>query len=307
MSLAVPATDEVLEPEPDDRSAPDPQSPRRFRLLRAALRTAEGRVGAGLLLLVTAVACAGPTVARHTPEEFVARPFAPPSAALPFGADNLGRDVLARFLAGGRTLLLLAVCATVIGVAIGVTVGLLAGTSRTWRGDALVNLTDLVLVFPQIVLALLFLSLLGPQLWLLAILVGITHVPRVARVVRVYTADVVQRDFVASARALGVSRPRILFGEILPNVTAPILVEIGLGLAFSAALIGTLSFLGFGIQPPAADWGLMINENQTGLTVQPWGVLLPTIAIAVITVGANLLTDAIARASGTSTILGDQV
>jgi len=104
-----------------------------------------------------------------------------------------------------------------------------------------------------------------------------------------------------------VSRPRILFGEILPNVTAPILVEIGLGLAFSAALIGTLSFLGFGIQPPAADWGLMINENQTGLTVQPWGVLLPTIAIAVITVGANLLTDAIARASGTSTILGDQV
>ena len=114
-------------------------------------------------------------------------------------------------------------------------------------------------------LALLFVSILGPQLWLIVLMVGISHTPRIARLTRAATLEVAQRDFVHAAEALGVSRSRILGAEILPNITSPLLVEFGLRLTYSIALIAGLSFLGFGLQPPAADWGLMINENRIGI------------------------------------------
>ena len=107
----------------------------------------------------------------------------------------------------------------------------------------------------------------------------------------------VERDFVKAAEAVGETRRRIIFGELLPNVTSPLLVEFGLRLTYSIGLIAALNFLGFGLQPPNADWGLMINENRLSLTVQPWGVLLPVIAIALLTIGTNLVTDGIARAA----------
>ena len=109
--------------------------------------------------------------------------------------------------------------------------------------------------------------------------------------------QVVERDFVKAAEAVGEKRRRIMFGELLPNVTSPLLVEIGLRLTYSIGLVAALSFLGFGLQPPNADWGLMINENRLALTVQPWGVLLPVLAIALLTIGTNLVTDGIARAA----------
>jgi peptide/nickel transport system permease protein len=119
----------------------------------------------------------------------------------------------------------------------------------------------------------------------------------VARVARGAAVEVVERDFVRAADAIGVPRWRILFGEVLPNVTGPLVVEASLRLSFNIAVIAGLSFLGFGLQPPSADWGLMINENKNGLTIQPWPVVLPVIAIGLLTIGTSLIGDGFARAS----------
>ena len=140
------------------------------------------------------------------------------------------------------------------------------------------------------------LSIVGPKPWLIVAVVGLSHAPRVARVMRDAALAVVERDFVKAAEATGVRRWRIMAGEILPNVTGPLMVELGLRLTYSIGLIAGLSFLGLGLQPPAADWGLMINENRVALTVQPWAVVLPVAAIAVLTIGTNLVTDGLARA-----------
>ena len=140
-------------------------------------------------------------------------------------------------------------------------------------------------------------SALVAQALAIGLVVGISHAPRVARVIRGAALQVVERDFVKAAEAVGEPRRRIIFGELLPNVTSPLLVEVGLRLTYSIGLIAGINFLGLGLQPPKADWGLMINENRLALTYQPWGVLLPIIAIALLTIGTNLLTDAFARAA----------
>ncbi len=259
----------------------------------------QGRTKIGLALVLLLVGCAliGPLFAPAEPAEFVAAPFAEPSDAALLGTDNLGRDVLSRFLWGGRSVLALALLSTVLGVSLGVAVGLVAAYARNVLDDVLMRAMDVILAFPQIVLALVAVATVGPKLWLLVLVVGITTAPRVARVVRGAALDVVERDFVRAAEGIGVSRTKILFGEVLPNVTSPLVVEASLRLTFSIALISALSFLGFGLQPPAADWGLMINENRLGLEIQPWGVVLPVIAIGLLTIGTSLIGDGFSRAA----------
>jgi peptide/nickel transport system permease protein len=227
----------------------------------------------------------------------VAPPFSSPSSDVWFGADNLGRDVLSRFLWGGRSVLVLSGLATLFGFVIGAIVGLVAAYSRGKLDDLLMRTMDVVLAFPQIVFALILAATVGPKLWLLVVAVALTTVPRVARVARGAAVEVVERDFVRAADAIGVPRWRILFGEVLPNVTGPLVVEASLRLSFNIAVIAGLSFLGFGLQPPSADWGLMINENKNGLTIQPWPVVLPVIAIGLLTIGTSLIGDGFARAS----------
>jgi peptide/nickel transport system permease protein len=258
-----------------------------------------GRTRAGLVIvgLVVAVALLGPFFAPHSPTAFVAAPYATPSPAAELGTDFLGRDVLSRFLNGGRALLLLSFLSAVLGVGAGTVLGLVAGYSRRLLDEVVMRSLDVILSFPAIVFALLFMSLVGPKPWLLVVNVGASHAPRVARVVRAATLQVVEREFMKYAETLGVPRRRMLFGEILPNVTAPVTVEFGLRSTYSIGLVAVLAYLGFGLRPPAADWGLMINENQLGLTIQPWPVLLPVLAIALLAVGTNLVTDGFARAS----------
>lgn len=255
------------------------------------------KVGLALVLLLVGSALIGPLFAPAEPAEFVAAPFAGPSGDALLGTDNLGRDVLSRFLWGGRSVLSLAILSTLIGVSLGVAVGLVAAYARNVLDDVLMRTMDVILAFPQIVLALVAVATVGPKLWLLVLVVGITTAPRVARVVRGAALDVVERDFVRAAEGIGVSRSKILFGEVLPNVTSPLVVEASLRLTFSIALISALSFLGFGLQPPAADWGLMINENRLGLEIQPWGVVLPVIAIGLLTIGTSLIGDGFSRAA----------
>jgi peptide/nickel transport system permease protein len=266
-------------------------------ILRNAVRLGRTKIGLAIVTVLVAIAVFGPLVAPHSPTEFVAAPNAGPSSDAIFGADALGRDVLSRFLHGGLSVLWMSAAATLIGVGVGVGIGLIAAYSRNWIDDLLMRGSDVVLAFPQIILALLAVSVLGPKLWLIVLVVAIGHMPRVARVIRGASLEVVERDFVKAAEAVGEKRSRIVFGELLPNVTSPLLVEIGLRMTYSIGLIAGLSFLGFGLQPPAADWGLMINDNRLSITVQPWSVALPVLAIGLLTVGTNLITDGIARAA----------
>ena len=266
-------------------------------ILRSALRLTRTRIGVGIVTLIVAIAVFGPLVAPHSPTEFVAPPNSGPSGTAVFGADALGRDVLSRFLHGGLTVLWLSAAATLLGIVVGVIVGLVAAYARNWLDDVLMRGNDVILAFPQIVLVLLAVSALGAKLWLIVVTVGITHAPRVARVMRGAAQEVVERDFIKAAEAVGEKRARIVFGELLPNVTSPLLVELGLRMTYSIGLVAAISFLGFGLQPPTADWGLMINENRLSITVQPWAVLLPILAIGLLTVGTNLVTDGVARAA----------
>ena len=266
-------------------------------LFRRAFSFTRTRVGLAIVALIAAIALFGPLFAPYPPTAFVAPPYAGPSSVAVFGADNLGRDVLTRFLCGGRSVLALSLASTVLGLAGGILIGLVAAYARGWLDELLMRAMDVLLAFPQIVFVLLLVSSLGPQLWLIVLTVAASHAPRVARVTRGTAQEVIERDFVLSAKAIGEPSWRILGLEVLPNLSSPLLVEFGLRLTYSIGLIAAVSFMGFGLQPPAADWGLMINENRIGIAIQPWPVLLPVVAIGLLTVGMNLITDGIARAA----------
>jgi peptide/nickel transport system permease protein len=266
-------------------------------LVRTSLRFGRTRVGLVLVTAMVLVAVIGPFVAPHSPTEFVAPPFAQPSSHVLLGADELGRDVLSRFLHGGYVILVLATLATVLGVAVGTILGVTAGYRRGAVDELIMRSLDVLLCFPAVVFALLVMSVLGPKLWLIVVTVALTHAPQVARTMRGAAVQLTGREFVAYAEALGTRTSRVVFGEILPNVTAPLTVECGLRMTWSIGIVASLAFLGFGRQPPAADWGYMIYENRAGITIQPWGVVAPVIAIAVLAIGTNLIADGIGRAA----------
>ena len=266
-------------------------------IMRRSLGLTRTRIGLGIVVLMVAIALFGRFVAPHSPTEFVAAPNAGPSANALFGADALGRDVFSRWLYGGLTVLWLSTAATIVGIVLGTAVGLVAAYSRNWLDDVLMRGNDVLLSFPAIIFILLAVSAIGPKLWLLVITVGLTHAPRVARVMRGAGQEVVERDFIKAAEVVGEKRWRIVAGELLPNVTSPLLVEIGLRMTYSIGIVAAVSFLGFGLQPPTADWGLMINENRLSISIQPWAVFLPILAIGLLTVGTNLVTDGVARAA----------
>jgi peptide/nickel transport system permease protein len=249
-----------------------------------------------MFLALFAVAVGGRFVAPYSPTEFVGPPFSLPSAAYKLGTDFLGRDVLTRVLYGGLSVFVLGIAATVIGIVLGVSLGLISGYARRWVDESIMRMLDVVLAFPSIVLAMLFVSILGPKLWLIVLMVGISHMPRIARVTRAATVELVARDFVKAAAAVGVPRRKILLYEVLPNISSPLLVEFGLRLTYSIIMIAALSFIGFGMQPPSADWGLMINENRIAITIQPWAVVAPVVLIGALTISTNLMADGLARA-----------
>ena len=292
---------EPLEPQLGRSGDVAPAAAKRRRrewvqLLLDALHYRRTQIGLVLFGFIVFIAAFGPFFAPHSPYAFVTTPFAHPSARALLGGDVIGRDVLSRVLYGGRSVLILAILATALGMAMGVSLGLAAGYARQAIDDVIMRLLDVLLAFPQIVFVLLLVSVLGPRLWLIVLTVGLSHAPRIARVTRGATLEVKERDFVKAAESLGVSRVKIAFTEILPNITSPLLVEFGLRLTYSIGLIAALSFLGFGMQPPACDWGLMINENRVGILVQPYSIFVPVALIAILTIGVNLATDGLSRA-----------
>jgi peptide/nickel transport system permease protein len=278
-------------------SAPSIRSRQWLSLLKSTIAQTRAQIGLVFLIVIVGFALLGPLFAPHNPDAFLGFPNLAPGGHFLFGLDALGRDVWSRFLHGGWTVLYMSLAATLIGVGLGLIIGLSAAYLGGAWDEVLMRIADVFMAFPQIVLTLLLVTAFGPKVYLIILTVGISHAPRVARVIRGAAQQVVERDFIKAAEAVGEPRRRVIFGELLPNVTSPLLVEFGLRLTYSIGLIAGINFLGLGLQPPQSDWGLMIQENRLSLTIQPWGVLLPIIAIAMLTIGTNLLTDAYARAA----------
>jgi len=266
-------------------------------LVRRAMRLWRTRIGLALLVVVLGVALVGPLFAPHGETEGVGAPNKSNVKGLLFGTDKLGQDVWSRFLLGGRSILLFAIVATAIGLLLGVVVGLFCALNRGALDELLMRSIDIILALPSLLLTLVAITTLGPKTWLIIATVALTTTPRIARVTRGAAIVVVERDFVAAAEALGESRWRILVSELLPNVSAPLLVEANLRLTYSIGIVASLAFLGFSTDVNSANWGTMIQENRLALAVQPWGVVLPTIAIAVLTISTGLLGDGLSRAN----------
>jgi peptide/nickel transport system permease protein len=263
--------------------------------LLATVRTPRGAIGLTMAAIVVLTAVIGPLVAPDAPDAPLTLAFGKPGGQFLLGGDYLGRDVLSRVLDGGWVLLVMAACATALGMVGGALLGISAAYLRGISDGFIMRVVDVILSFPQVVFALLLLSLLGPKLWLITLTVGISHAPQVARVLRSATLDISERDFVRAAELQGMRPIKVMAKEILPNLVSPLTVEAGLRLTYSITIIAGLAFLGFGQPPPAANWGTMIYENRTGLSLNPWAVIVPAALIALLTIGINTFTDAFAR------------
>jgi peptide/nickel transport system permease protein len=276
-------------------------------LLRRSLRLWRTRIGVALVGVIVLLAIVGPYVAPYGPSAPVGVPNSNPSSTAVLGTDYLGQDVLSRVLYGGGSILVIAVIATALGLIAGTAIGLVAAYSRNALDDVLMRGMDVLLALPQILLALLFVAIVGARAWVIVVAIALTTVPRMARVARGAAQPVVERDFIAASEAMGVPRWRIVSGELLPNTLGPLTVEASLRLTYNIAVIATLAFLGLSTNPNGANWGTMIKENQLVLPVQPWGAAAPIIVIALLTVGTGLIGDGIARtAAGIDRARGEE-
>lgn len=262
---------------------------RRIRASRAII------VSAIFLALMFLFASLGYLFAPYDPNESLTTTFAPPSSEFWLGGDNLGRDVLSRTLWGGRALAWMAPLAALIGVVLGTIIGVLAAFYRGTVDVVLMRSVDVGLAFPAILLVLVAVSMLGPELWLVTLLVGLSLAPGVARVIRGAALAIARREYVQWAVSAGFPSWRIMTRDFLPNLVSPITVEFGIRLMWAIGGIASISFLGYGVQPPTADWGLMVSENKSGLTIQPLGVIAPMIAILLFALACNLFVESVGR------------
>jgi peptide/nickel transport system permease protein len=276
-------------------------------LLRRSLRLWRTRIGIALVGFIVLVAIVGPYVAPYGPSTPVGAPNSDPSSKAVLGTDYLGQDVLSRVLYGGRSILVMAVIATAIGLIAGAAIGLVAAYSRNALDDTLMRGMDVLMALPQIMLALVAVAIVGPHAWVIVAAIALTTAPRIARVARGAAQPIVERDFIACSEAMGVPRWRILSTELLPNCLGPLMVEASLRLTYSIGVIAALAFLGLSPNPNGANWGTMIQQNEIVLAVQPWGAAAPIIAIALLTMGTGLIGDGIARtAAGIDRSRGDE-
>src|SRR6266436_1857522 len=217
--------------------------------------------------------------------------FMPPNLHYLAGTDEYGRDVFSRLLFGSQLSLVLGATATLISMAVGVPLGLIAGYRRGVTDEAIMRMLDVMLAFPPIMLVLLILAVTRPSMMKTAIAIGILAVAPIARVTRSVTLDLMSGEFIEAARARGERLHYMLLRELLPNVWPVLMVEASLRIVFAVLLGAVLSFLGFGVQPPAADWGLMISNGRAFVDTAPWISLAPGIAMSVTVIAISLVGD----------------
>ena len=218
-----------------------------------------------------------------------------PSAAHSMGTDDLGRDVLARTMAGARTVLIIAPLATILALLWGGIIGLIAGFYRGLTDEIIMRLIDVLLALPVVITSILILSLLGKSVAIVIVVIAALFTPLVSRTVRSAVMGEREREYVMASRLRGERSAFVMAREILPNITAPIIVEGTVRLGYAVFTAATLSFLGFGLQPPSPDWGLTIATERVFVQLAPWTVVFPALALASLVVGVNLITDGLGR------------
>jgi peptide/nickel transport system permease protein len=264
------------------------------------LRIRSGAIGLAVVVLVVAVAFLGRYVAPHDPSVPVGTPLTGPSSTAHLGTDFLGRDVLSRLLYGGRTVIGLAAAATILAYAVGLAIGLIAGYSRSKIDPILMRTVDVMLAFPPLLFLLVLITGAGTGVGVLIIGVAAIQAPSISRIVRTATLEVSVRGYVEAAVARGERAVAVIVREVLPNILAPVLVDAGLRSTYSILIIASVNYLGLGLQPPASDWALLISENREYISLNVWAVLAPAAMIALLTIGVNLMGDAVARSLGRS-------
>jgi peptide/nickel transport system permease protein len=248
----------------------------------------------GLLILVPIVTMSlfAPYITPYdVTEQDVTNRFADPSLEHPMGTDQLGRDLLSRVMVGGRTSLFLGVSATALGLLLGVPPAIVAAYAGGRVDEVVMRTVDILISVPGLLFALLILTVLSSSVWNAILAIGFVFAPRITRVVRGSALSVKEEEFVKAAQARGESDAYIVFGEILPNVMAPITVEASIRVGF-AILFGTsLSFLGLGTQPPNPDWGYMVAQAREHMWSSVWPLVWPSVVLVLTVVGFNALGD----------------
>lgn len=226
----------------------------------------------------------------------------------PMGLDQIGRDVLSRFMYGAHIVLMLSFAGTILGMVLGTTLGLLSGYLGGWFDEIVQRLVEAMISIPFLALALVMIIAAGPALAgepaLIVLVVGLVYAPRIARIARAAAMEIATREYVAVAELRGEGTWSIILREILPNTANVLLVEFSLRLSYAPILIGALGFLGFGIRPPTPEWGLMISENRNLLIASPVTVFGPGLGLASLVIGFNLFTDGLSRMLGQRPVVG---
>lgn len=274
--------------------------PRIARLRVSGLRPRVGVAGPVLLGLILLVVVFGPLVAPYSPTQTIGVPGVGPSGHSWLGTDMVGRDVLSRTLCGGRTALVLSAIATALGYLGATLIGLTAGYLRSWVDPLLMRTIDVLIVFPPLIILLVLVTGLGSGTVVLIVGVALVQVPGMSRIVRTATLEVAQRAYVEAAVARGERAWAIIRREILPNILEPMVATLGLRFAFSIILIASVNFLGLGLQPPTADWGLMASENRQLIDINPYAVVAPAVMIGLLTIAVTLIGDSYVRGLGRS-------
>jgi len=251
-----------------------------------------GKVGVGILVFWILVALIGPFLAPYDPADIASDDsFGTLSATHWLGTDYIGRDILSRVMHGARLTMSLSFMATVLAFLVGISLGFTAALAGSKVDMVISRIYDAFLSMPTIMLGLVVIAALGSSIPVLVITAGLIYSCGLYRIARALAIDIKVMDFVEAARARGEKLPWIISREILPNAVIPLVAEFGLRLVFSILFITGLSFLGLGVQPPTADWGIMVRENIEGLWQGSSAVLAPAGAIATLTIGINLIVD----------------
>ncbi len=275
---------------------------RRRHLMQIAgniLRSPTGVLGFTIVIIYVVVSLLAPLLVPYTPTDIdPTMLMKPPSAEHLFGTDEFGRDVFSRVLMGGRLALLITFFASLIAILWGGTVGTLLGYLGGRADEIGMRVIDALIAIPGLLFWLLVIGILGMSNWVLIAVMGFTYGIGVTRVARATTLDFVVRDFITAARARGERKRTILSRELLPNILDVLLVEYAMRLSWMLLAFSSLSFLGFGVQPPTPDWGLMISESRDVLAIAPWASLAPLAALCILVVGIHLAADALSKAVG---------
>lgn len=264
------------------------------QFVKRLMRDKIGLAGAIGIVLVVLVAVLGPAIAPYQPEEMLTeRALEPPSKEFIFGTDEFGRDIFSRIVYGAQVSLQVGLISVGIGASFGLIFGLIAGYFQGKVDQIIMRIMDVFFAFPDILLALTIVAILGPSITNTMIAIGIVFTPVFTRIVRGAVIGVKENDYITNAVAIGVPPLKVVFKHITPNILAPFIVQITLALSGAILTEAALSFLGLGVQPPDPSWGSMLNESRTYMEIAPWTIVWPTIAIVFTIFCFNLFGDSL--------------